>query len=242
MSRDTGAGLPSPSPSPTSSSHSRRVCLESPSFRAPFSEDHFLAVCREVAKSREAATGSWQLMADSAGFSIYRMLDEKSGLYEYKVYSYLSDCSPELCADVYMDLNYRKKWDQYLREMCEKNLDGRTVIYWELKFPFPLANRDYVFIRERQDMEVDGEKIYVILAKSVSTSKFPEKPGIVRVKNYKQSVAFQSDGKKGTKVFMWYFDDPGGKVPPWLVNWATKTGVPNFLKDMQRACHAYCKR
>ncbi|KAF7247016.1 Phosphatidylcholine transfer protein [Varanus komodoensis] len=236
MSRDTGAGLPSPSPSPTSSSHSRRVCLESPSFRAPFSEDHFLAVCREVAKSREAATGSWQLMADSAGFSIYRMLDEimtletilscflpllllfqKSGLYEYKVYSYLSDCSPELCADVYMDLNYRKKWDQYLRVQ-------------------------YVFIRERQDMEVDGEKIYVILAKSVSTSKFPEKPGIVRVKNYKQSVAFQSDGKKGTKVFMWYFDDPGGKVPPWLVNWATKTGVPNFLKDMQRACHAYCKR
>ncbi|XP_061477748.1 phosphatidylcholine transfer protein isoform X3 [Rhineura floridana] len=141
-----------------------------------------------------------------------------------------------------MDLTYRTKWDRYLRELCEKTHDGRTVIYWEVKFPFPMANRDYVFIRERQDMEVDGKKIYVILAKSVNTAKFPEKPGIVRVKNYKQSVAFQSDGKKGSKVFLSYFDDPGGKVPSWLVNWVTKTGVPNFLNDMEKACLSYRKR
>ncbi|XP_061477747.1 phosphatidylcholine transfer protein isoform X2 [Rhineura floridana] len=166
----------------------------------------------------------------------------KSGLYEYKVYGILADCAPELCAEVYMDLTYRTKWDRYLRELCEKTHDGRTVIYWEVKFPFPMANRDYVFIRERQDMEVDGKKIYVILAKSVNTAKFPEKPGIVRVKNYKQSVAFQSDGKKGSKVFLSYFDDPGGKVPSWLVNWVTKTGVPNFLNDMEKACLSYRKR
>ncbi|XP_062975976.1 phosphatidylcholine transfer protein [Elgaria multicarinata webbii] len=231
MSRGTSAG-------PSASSSARRP--EQP--RVPFPEDQFLSICREVLKPRETAGGPWQLMVDSGSFSIYRLLDEKTGLYEYKVYSLLPDCPPELCADVYMDLNYRTKWDQYLREMCEKTHDGLSVIYWELKFPFPLANRDYVFIRERQDMELDGQKIYVILAKSVTTSKFPEKPGIVRVKNYRQSVAFVSDGKKGSRVFMSYFEDPGGKIPSWLVNWATKTGVPNFLKDMQRACHTYRKR
>ncbi|XP_061477746.1 phosphatidylcholine transfer protein isoform X1 [Rhineura floridana] len=210
--------------------------------RGPFLEEQFLAICREVAKPREGASGSWELMAEAVSFSIFRLYDEKSGLYEYKVYGILADCAPELCAEVYMDLTYRTKWDRYLRELCEKTHDGRTVIYWEVKFPFPMANRDYVFIRERQDMEVDGKKIYVILAKSVNTAKFPEKPGIVRVKNYKQSVAFQSDGKKGSKVFLSYFDDPGGKVPSWLVNWVTKTGVPNFLNDMEKACLSYRKR
>lgn len=48
-------------------------------------------------------------------------------------------------------------------------------------------------------MEHDGQKIYVILAKSVNTVKFSEKPGIVRVKNFRQGVAFASDGKKGCK-------------------------------------------
>ncbi|XP_058025407.1 phosphatidylcholine transfer protein isoform X2 [Ahaetulla prasina] len=141
-----------------------------------------------------------------------------------------------------MDLNYRTKWDQYVKNVREKTQDGKTAIYWEVKFPFPLANRDYVFVRERQDMELDGQKIYVILAKSVNTVKFSEKPGIVRVKNFRQGVAFASDGKKGCKVFMTYFDDPGGKLPSWVVNWAAKTGVPNFLKDMQKACQSYRKR
>ncbi|XP_007441902.1 phosphatidylcholine transfer protein [Python bivittatus] len=222
----------------SSSAHGRK----SEQHRGVFSEDQFRAIGQELASSGGPPDGSWQLLSDAEGVCIYRLYDEKSGLYEYKIYSILADCSPELCADVYMDLNYRTKWDQYVKELCEKTQDGKTAIYWEVKFPFPLANRDYVFVRERQDMDLDGQKIYVVLAKSVNAVKFPEKPGIVRVKNYKQGVAFESDGKKGCKVFMSYFDDPGGKLPSWVVNWAAKTGVPNFLKDMQKACLSYHKR
>ncbi|XP_039204740.1 phosphatidylcholine transfer protein isoform X1 [Crotalus tigris] len=222
----------------SSAAHLRRP--EQP--RGVFSEDQFLAISRELVSPGGRPDASWQLLTNVQGLCIYRLFDEKSGLYEYKIYSILTDCSPELCAEVYMDLNYRTKWDQYVKNVREKTQDGKTAIYWEVKFPFPLANRDYVFVRERRDTELDGQKIYVILAKSVNTVKFSEKPGIVRAKNYKQGVAFASDGKKGCKVFMTYFDDPGGRLPSWVVNWAVKTGVPNFLKDMQKACHSYHKR
>ncbi|XP_034268380.1 phosphatidylcholine transfer protein isoform X2 [Pantherophis guttatus] len=178
----------------SSASHHRRP--EQP--RPAFTEDQFLAVSKELV-SLSARPDTWQLLTNVQGLCIYRVYDEKSGLYEYKIYSILTDCSPELCADVYMDLNYRTKWDQYVKNVREKTQDGKTAIYWEVKFPFPLANRDYVFVRERQDMELDGQKIYVILAKSVNTVKFSEKPGIVRVKNFRQGVAFASDGKKGCK-------------------------------------------
>lgn len=40
----------------------------------------------------------------------------------------------------------------------------------------------------------------------MNTVKFSEKPGIVRVKNYKQGVAFVSDGKKGCKGKKWIYD------------------------------------
>lgn len=62
-----------------------------------------------------------------------------------------------------------------------------------------------------------------------------------------------------------YFDNPGGNIPTWLINWAAKvsrlrmeinrrklglrlmfmffywvqSGVPGFLKDMQDACSKY---
>ncbi|XP_077690168.1 phosphatidylcholine transfer protein isoform X3 [Eretmochelys imbricata] len=167
---------------------------------------------------------------------------KQSGLYEYKIFGGLADCPPELLADVYMDLDYRKQWDQYVKELCEKIYDEKRIIYWEVKYPFPLSNRDYVYIRERRDMEVDGRKIWVMLAKSMSLPQCPEKPGIIRVNSYVQSLVLESDGKTGSKVYMYYFDNPGGMIPSWLINWAAKSGVPAFLKDLQKACFNYCKK
>ncbi|XP_032661500.1 phosphatidylcholine transfer protein isoform X4 [Chelonoidis abingdonii] len=141
-----------------------------------------------------------------------------------------------------MDLDYRKQWDQYVKELSEKIYDEKRIIYWEVKYPFPLSNRDYVYLRERRDMEVDGQKIWVMLAKSVSLPQCPEKPGIIRVNSYVQSLVLESDGKTGSKVYMYYFDNPGGMIPSWLINWAAKSGVPAFLKDLQKACLNYCKK
>ncbi|KAM9296245.1 phosphatidylcholine transfer protein [Gastrophryne carolinensis] len=202
-----------------------------------FPEDEFQEAWREL--DEPALTGSWQLFTDTMGIQIHRLYQQETGLYEYKIYGGLADCPADLCADVYMDLDYRKQWDQYVKALQEQKNEEEKVIYWEVKYPFPLSNRDYVYVRERQDLDVNGRKIYVILAKSVSVPQCPEKSGIIRVNGYKQSLAIESDGKNGCRVFMYYFDNPGGMIPSWLINWAAKSGVPNFLKDMQKACHGY---
>jgi len=36
-------------------------------------------------------------------------------LYSYKVYGELKGIEPEVCAKVYMDLDYRKIWDGYVK-------------------------------------------------------------------------------------------------------------------------------
>lgn len=45
----------------------------------------------------------------------YMCCFQETGLYEYKVFGVLATCTAELCADVYMDLAYRKHWDGYVK-------------------------------------------------------------------------------------------------------------------------------
>ncbi|KAF3699760.1 Phosphatidylcholine transfer protein [Channa argus] len=206
-----------------------------------FKDEDFQCAWRELDEPQ--LDGGWELFTETMGVKIYRLYDKETGLYEYKVFGVLTTCTAELCADVYMDLTYRKHWDGYVKELYEKDFSGQPAIYWEVKYPFPLSNRDvkpqYVYVRERRDLDADGRKIFVILARSSPDTPCPEKSGVLRVRDYKQSVALESDGSGGTKVFMNYFDNPGGMIPSWLVNWAAKSGVPGFLSDMQKACGNY---
>ncbi|CAK7311893.1 Phosphatidylcholine transfer protein [Vulpes lagopus] len=205
-----------------------------------FSEDQFREACAELL--RPALPGaSWELLLEALGISIYGLLDQQTGLYEYKVFGVLDNCLPDVLADVYMDLDYRKQWDQYVKELYEKECNGETVVYWQVKYPFPMSNRDYIYIWQRRDLDLDGRKIHVIL-QSTSVPQIAERSGVVWVNQYKQSLAIESDGKKGSKVFMYYFDNPGGQIPSWLINWVAKSGVPNFLEDMGKACQNYLKK
>ena len=50
---------------------------------------------------------------------------QETGLYEYKVFGVLNNCNAELCAEVYMDLTYRKNWDTYVKG------NKKTKIKWD---------------------------------------------------------------------------------------------------------------
>ncbi|XP_016149280.1 phosphatidylcholine transfer protein-like [Sinocyclocheilus grahami] len=100
--------------------------------------------------------GGWELFTETMNVKIYRLYNKETGLYEYKVFGSLTGCAPDLCADVYMDLSYRRQWDSYVKvppvaggqiqsdiaELHEKDYGGQKAIYWEVKYPLPLSNRD----------------------------------------------------------------------------------------------------
>lgn len=63
-------------------------------------------------------THQWHVQASGMHYMSIHLschVKQESGLYEYKVFGSLPGCPPELCADVYMDLNYRKQWDSYVK-------------------------------------------------------------------------------------------------------------------------------
>ena len=53
-------------------------------------------------------------------------------LYEYKIFGVQEDLDPELSAQVYMDWEYRKKWDSYvLGEPEQQTKTGKMVEGWD---------------------------------------------------------------------------------------------------------------
>ena len=59
----------------------------------------------------------WELMVQLEELTVYRKYSEESGLYSYKVIANLRTIEAETCVQVYMDLEYRKKWDSYVKEL-----------------------------------------------------------------------------------------------------------------------------
>ncbi|CAI9721289.1 phosphatidylcholine transfer protein-like [Octopus vulgaris] len=205
---------------------------------ALFEDSEFTAACEEL---DEPKLEEWEFFTESHGMKIYRSYNASSGLYKYKVFGEM-DLDPEICSQVYMDLEYRKTWDNYVHELYEKEADNKKLIYWGVKFPKPMSYRDYVYKRELRIIDWKGAKVYVIIAQSVDDSiSFPEKWMTVRVDDYYQSLVISKQPEGGTKVFMQYYDDPKGMIPTWLINWAAKTAVPAFLTQMSTACKNYPK-
>ncbi|XP_070082467.1 phosphatidylcholine transfer protein isoform X4 [Equus caballus] len=66
-----------------------------------FREEQFWEACAEL-KQPKLAGANWELLM------------EDTRVYKYKVFGTLKNCPPALLTDVYMDLDYRKQWDQHV--------------------------------------------------------------------------------------------------------------------------------
>jgi hypothetical protein len=203
-----------------------------------FSDDEFRKAALEL---ENPDLEGYEFFLESMNIKFYRRYREESQLYEYKVIGIQEDLDAEISAQVYMDWDYRKKWDSYVLDLhpIKDGNSGLEGLYWLVDYPWPLWDRDYTFIRDARVVDVGGEKTWIVMAKSEKFESTPENSGKVRVKDYVQTCCMQSDGKKGSKAYMHYYDNPEGNIPSWLVNWACKTGVPQFLKLMHKAVLDY---
>lgn len=174
----------------------------------------------------------WDLFVAFDDTKIYRRLREGTPLYEYKLLGHLSS-APATSAEVFMDVEYRKTWDTYAKEV-QVHVD--ETIYWQVNYPFPLSNRDYVYVRETREV---SEGVFVCAATSKHHDKFPPRSGVVRVTSYHQTLTCVPDGKGGSNILVNYFDDPGGSIPSWLINFAANKGVPGYIKQLEDACLKY---
>ncbi|KAH8552502.1 hypothetical protein BGW37DRAFT_424029 [Umbelopsis sp. PMI_123] len=185
----------------------------------------------------------WEFFVQATNFTIYRRrFEPKPALFEYRVIGGYPDISAKVLSKVYLDLNFRQKWDKNM--LCYKELGSKEVLHFVMKYPWPLSNRDYVYQMKLKKVQTSPDRaLLVIQGDSVQSYQVPifEPPtnGVIRIDNYRQNIVIEDDGKGGSLVQLDYFDDPKGSIPNSIINWAAKQGVPGFMKTLHDACIQY---
>ena len=173
----------------------------------------------------------WQLHTEDDGIKVYTRIQQNERFKEVrikleiqapidKVRKVLNDV-PSYSNWVYKCINPKRL----------ETISSRAFYYYvETDMPFPISNRDLiVFSQMEEDQDTQG-----IISNSVGVSDYiPEKEDIVRI------PFFQSQWKifpiENGKLAIDYQvkTDPGGNIPPWLINWAVTIGPMQTMKDFR---------
>ncbi|KAI8080285.1 uncharacterized protein B0P05DRAFT_586920 [Gilbertella persicaria] len=184
---------------------------------------------------RNQSRDNWEFYLKTDEFSIYRQPVLDKGLYRYRSIGIWDDIRPDTLAKVYLDLDYRKQWDKNMESYTLFDFEDEIATHFHMKYPWPLAHRDYTYIIENRIVIRDDKEYQVILGQSLPLDCYPEQKNVIRIDSYEQHICITSH-YNGCCVLMDYFEDPKGNIPKSVVNWAAKTGVPTFMNNLKNAC------
>ncbi|CAO3682348.1 unnamed protein product [Rhizopus stolonifer] len=194
-------------------------------------------------KNQDKLSSEWELYEKSPEFVVYRKIahGRNDKLYQYRAIGGWTDIKPATFAQTYLDLEFRKKWDKNMQSYQHFEYNGDQGLHFEIKYPWPLSNRDYAYVIEKKLLKDEEENDYiVILGESLPAASFPGRKGVIRIDTYMQHICI-SPNKDGCLIYMDYFDDPKGNIPKSVINWAAKIAVPSFVNNLKDACLQYEK-
>eukprot|EP00906_Rhabdomonas_costata_P022419 RCo032381 len=166
---------------------------------------------------------------------------ENPALYEYKAKGRYTSLSPAELLLCHIDAGYRTAWDPYCLEVTPVDKQGdKEVMYWVVKYPWPLTNRDYVYYR-RIFIDRAANRI-VLVTRTMIHPKHPEKEGCVRVLSFFSLWVVYPETtfeEKGARYEMLLFDDPRGNIPTSVLNWVFQAAVPQMISTVEKAALAH---
>jgi hypothetical protein len=168
---------------------------------ATFSEESFTQYAQEYINSDLAP---WTFFVQSPNFKMYRRrFEPKPALFEYRVIGGYPDVPAKVLAKVYLDLNFRQRWDKNM--LTYKELGSSEVLHFVMKYPWPLSNRDYVYQMKMKTIQATIDRTLLVIqgdsVQQYQVSVFePPTDGIIRIDNYRQNIVIEDDGNGGSLV------------------------------------------
>lgn len=170
-----------------------------------------LAVSITHAKTTE------KLALNKQGIKVWTYQTANNPVMQYRAETIL-DTTLENAVGLVLDIEYGKKWIPYVSDLkiVERSNDGgQFVMYMQMDFPFPLADRDLV-VQGKISKEKDGK--IIIKNQAIKDSRIPVKSNIVRIHHYEGDWIFQQLDPQQVKVTTSGFADPAGAIPTSFVN------------------------
>jgi len=183
----------------------------------------------------------WTVVQDKPYCKVLTKKNLQSQFDVIKVRSEFTGITGELLYDVIHDGQFRSQWDTAMLEgyeICSVSPNS-DIGYYSLKCPPPFKNRDFVTQRCWLDFGVKNEKY--IINHSVNHVREPPKKNYVRGISYLTGYFIVPTGPSTCTFYYMTQSDPGGMLPVWAVNKASRVLVPKLMKKLSKACLKYEK-
>lgn len=195
--------------------------------------------------SRNFENEEWTKIYDKKDLLIWRRkigYDNESGadIYEHKVLGRFDDLTPIEYYQVQIDLAYRTEWDFLIKmlKMISKDAVSNTeLVRWVSKFPYPLADREYMFVR-RYCIEPD-EKLLILINRGIpEVEDLSYESHTVKVTQYKSNtiiIPYTDFDRPGLYYIIQYYDVNKAKIPKLAYKWIASSGLPDYVAKLHKA-------
>lgn len=179
-----------------------------------------------------AQDGGWKLKKNQDGLKVYHRKTPHSDINELKIEAIL-DGSLSAVVSVLKDVEGYNRWIYKCSqaERLEAPHNTSSLYYCLIDFPWPMDDRDFI---ARSKLRQDPATKHVFIDVRGEPKRLKEKEGVVRISRmeYQYELIPLPNGK--VKMIYQLHSDPGGSLPPWLVNLAIESGPLNTVKGMQQ--------
>lgn len=181
-----------------------------------------------------AFAGDWELARESDGIKVWTREVPGSPLRGFKATMVVKSSLAGL-VNLILDTDNARRWVystdriQLLKRDVEK---ATFVIRVETNFPWPLADRDVVVAG--QISQDEKTRTVVIQSRSVPPGEYPEIPGFVRMPDMEGTWIFRPLSSELVEVTMLGRADPGGHIPPGIVNLIIDVTPYRTMQGMRR--------
>jgi hypothetical protein len=133
---------------------------------------------------------------------------------------------------ILMDAGRLKEWAEGVTwtKVLQQEGGVATLFHTYAELTWPVADRD-VITRAKLTVHKKGDEYE--LTTNAEPTALPEQDGVVRIK--RTSAHFLLKKQADDKVWVEYVveSDPGGKLPKWLIRWASKKVPGETLRKLQ---------
>jgi len=164
----------------------------------------------------ELIAQKWDFIKEKDGIKIYTRKEANTSLKSFRGEVILHAQMNMVCSLIGNVKNV-DWWDKNLREInILSYVEDKNIKYYLIyDVPWPFTDRDLCVEAKITTDPVTGRRIvYSVPLPNV----IPEKPDLIRIKNYWQKWVIQPMNNGNIHVILEGFVDPAGSVPAWLYN------------------------
>lgn len=174
----------------------------------------------------------WELLESKEDIKLYKHPWPYRGINTFKVDVILNAPLDEILS-IIVDINSYRQWVPNCQKakVLKKMNDGSFIYYLAADLPWPAMNRDWV---NKLTIHHDADNNYVEATFTAVDNFYPKSDQYIRVTDHIAHWILIPIGPAKTRSIWQWHTDPGGRLPGWLIDWASRDQVMESIENIKR--------